>query len=412
MAHTSAKGAKTELAREIAKDEALSKLVTHALKLDHNRDEWARQDFVSALRAHVLNDMAASMKTHFEGSVAKNDPSIETSEDVHKAIKPDLYFKFYSGLRVNAQEMVWDAVRPPLERGADKLAHTAKALAKAQVGGSLELDERLEIPSNVEAIDVHLMPGSYHQESGEADLRAGSLYDNGLSVFSFGLMGQNLDDIGESIALWAGHKFQGFKPKRILEMGCTIGHNTQPWAKLYPDAEVIGIDVSAPCLRYAHARSQGQGVKVHYKQRNATQTGFEDESFDLIFTSMFLHELPKKDIRAVFAEAHRLLKPGGIMVHYELPPNKETTPYDGFYLDWDSYYNYEPFYKGYRDQDPLSLCVDAGFPESSFFQTVVPSIGWYGREAVIDSLSGEQSSDGNTGRLADGVKWFCYGATK
>ncbi|MEM7569086.1 MAG: class I SAM-dependent methyltransferase, partial [Pseudomonadota bacterium] len=253
---------------------------------------------------------------------------------------------------------------------------------------------------------------SYHQEHGENDLSAGALYDNGLSVFSFGLMGQNLDDIGESIALWAGHKFPGFAPERILEMGCTIGHNTQPWAKLYPDAEVIGIDVSAPCLRYAHARSQAQGVSVHYEQANATQTSFADNSFDLIFTSMFLHELPRKDIRAVFAEAHRLLKPGGIMLHYELPPNNQTDAYDGFYLDWDSYYNYEPFYKGYRDCDPATLCEEAGFVADSFFQTVVPSIGWYGRDAVIESMASDQSSDGNTGRLADGVKWFCYGAQK
>ncbi|MEO0412830.1 MAG: class I SAM-dependent methyltransferase [Pseudomonadota bacterium] len=389
----------------------MSKLVNHALKLKPSRDEWARQDFVSALRAHVLNDMAGSMKMHFESSIA-DKVEITSSEDVHAAIKPDLYFKFYSGLRVNAQEMVWDAVRPTLERDAEKLSDIAAELSQADVGGTLELDPELPIPSNVDAIDVHLMPGSYHQESGDKDLRAGALYDNGLGVFSFGLMGQNLDDIGESIALWAGKKFAGFEPERILEMGCTIGHNTQPWAKLYPKAQVIGIDVSAPCLRYAHARSQAQGVKVHYKQRNATQTGLDENSFDLIFTSMFLHELPKKDIQAVFKEAHRLLKPGGLMVHYELPPNNQTDAYDGFYLDWDSYYNYEPFYKGYRDQDPASLCTGAGFDPGSFFQTVVPSIGWYGREAVIDSLTAEQTSDANTGRLADGVKWFCYGARK
>ncbi len=308
--------------------------------------------------------------------------------------------------------MVWDAVRPTLEREADKLTDTATTLSQAEVGGTLALDPDFVVPSNVETIDVHLMPGSYHQESGNADLRAGSMYDNGLSVFSFGLMGKNLDDIGESIALWVKEKFADFHPGAILDMGCTIGHNTQPWAKQYPDAAVTGIDVSAPCLRYAHARSQAQGVKVHYQQENATQTNFADGSFDLVFSSMFLHELPKKDIRAVFKEAHRLLRPGGLMLHYELPPNDAMNAYDGFYLDWDSYYNYEPFYKGYRDLVPQELCADAGFAPDSFFQTVVPSIGWYGRDAVIESLTGEQAKDDNTGRLADGVKWYCYGARK
>ncbi|MEM6832712.1 MAG: class I SAM-dependent methyltransferase [Pseudomonadota bacterium] len=389
----------------------MSKLVDHALKLSPTRDEWARQDFVSSLRAHVLNDMANAMKAHYSSAIAPNVED-ETSETVHAAMKPDLYFKFYSGLRVNAQEMVWDAVRPTLEREADKLTDTATTLSQAEVGGTLALDPDFVVPSNVETIDVHLMPGSYHQESGNADLRAGSMYDNGLSVFSFGLMGKNLDDIGESIALWVKEKFADFHPGAILDMGCTIGHNTQPWAKQYPDAAVTGIDVSAPCLRYAHARSQAQGVKVHYQQENATQTNFADGSFDLVFSSMFLHELPKKDIRAVFKEAHRLLRPGGLMLHYELPPNDAMNAYDGFYLDWDSYYNYEPFYKGYRDLVPQELCADAGFAPDSFFQTVVPSIGWYGRDAVIESLTGEQAKDDNTGRLADGVKWFCYGAWK
>lgn len=393
----------------------MSKLISHDLKLTPTRDEWARQDFVSALRAHVLNDMANNMKSHYQKQIEPKMPQPpQNGQDVHKAIQSDLYFRFYSGLRVNAQELVWDAVRPTLERDAGRLEKTAEILTKKPVGGTLTLDESLEIPSNVEAIDVHLMPGSYHCESGHNDIRAGSLYDNGLGVFSFGLMGQNLDDIGESISLWVKEKFPDFKPNRILEMGCTIGHNTQPWAVTYPDADVVGMDVSAPCLRYAHARSQSQGVPVHYQQGNATRTDFEDESFDLIFSSMFLHELPVKDIKAVFAEAHRLLKPGGLMLHYELPPNTATAPYDGFYLDWDSFYNYEPFYKGYRDQAPLALCKEAGFPEDTFFQTVVPSIGWYGKDAVIESLSAPETDaqDDHTGRLADGVKWFSYGAWK
>lgn len=392
----------------------MSKLVSHALKLQPTRDEWARQDFVSALRAHVLNDMAGSMKQHYDHEIAPKLPAPpSTGQDVHAAMKPDLYFKFYSGLRVNAQELVWDAVRPTLERDAERLEEIASELETKNVGGSVTLDDDLDIPSNVEAIDVHLMPGSYHSQSGVNDLRAGSMYDNGLGVFSFGLMGKNLDDIGESISLWASEKFPQFRPKRILDMGCSIGHNTQPWAKTYPDAEVIGMDVSAPCLRYAHARSQSQGVQVHYQQGNATQAPYEDGSFDLVFSSMFLHELPKKDIAAVFKEAHRLLRPGGLMLHYELPPNAATSPYDGFYLDWDSFYNYEPFYKGYRDLDPHTLCAEAGFPSDDIFKTVVPSIGWYGRDAVIESLNTDtQSSDGNTGRLADGVKWFSYGAWK
>ena len=38
-------------------------------------------------------------------------------------------------------------------------------------------------------------------------------------------------------------------------------------------------------------------------------------NFFKLFSSMFLHELPNRQIRAFLAEAHRILKPGGIMLH-------------------------------------------------------------------------------------------------
>ncbi|MGL4541831.1 MAG: class I SAM-dependent methyltransferase, partial [Polymorphobacter sp.] len=234
---------------------------------------------------------------------------------------------------------------------------------------------------------------------------AGAIYENGLSVFSFGLMGNNLDDIGTSTVGWLKAHHPDFCPARILDLGCSVGHQTLPWARAYPQAAVFGIDVAAPCLRYAHGRAQSQGVTAHFEQRDARATGFADASFDLVFSSMFLHEMPRQDIARVFAEARRLLRPGGLMLHYELPPNNQMTPFDGFYLDWDCWYNNEPFYKAYRDSDPAALCVAAGFEPEKFFQTVVPSIGWYGAEALAEA----GAVGGNTGRLADGVQWFVYG---
>jgi ubiquinone/menaquinone biosynthesis C-methylase UbiE len=388
---------------------AMTRFVTHDLALTVTPEERAAQDFVSSLRGYVLNDMAAAMKRRFETRIAPRlaEPPAD-GQAVHKAMKPDPYFRFYSALRVNAQEMVWDSVRGAVERDREALDARGAALAndRSRASGTLELDPELAMPRNVTALDVHLMPGCYHHGDG---LAAGALYENGLSVFSFGLMGANLDDIGSSIALWLRTKHPDFRPERILDLGCSVGHQTLPWARTYPAAEVIGIDVAAPCLRYAHARAQSLGVTAHFKQRDARTTGFDGGSFDLIFSSMFLHELPLKDIHAVFAEAKRLLRPGGLMLHYELPPNGAMPPYDGFYLDWDSFYNAEPWYKTYRDQNPAELCAAAGFAADSYFQAVVPSIGWYG-EAAVREASAAEVADDHVGRLADGVRWFAYGA--
>ncbi len=387
----------------------MTRLVTHDLAVRPTRDELAAQGFTSSLRGYLLNDMAAGLKRHFETDIAPRLAApADDSRAVHAALKPDTLFRFYSALRIGAQDMVWASVGDAVARDAAALTGKAAALSadRSRAGGTLRLDPGLAVPRNVAALDVHRMPGGY--AAGD-DVTAGAVYDNGLSVFSFGLMGKNLDDIGESSAFWLKAKHPGFAPADILDLGCSVGHQTLPWKRAYPEAHVTGIDVAAPCLRYAHGRAQSQGVTCDFVQADATALPWPDASFDLVYSSMFLHELPLKDIRRVFAEARRVLRPGGLLLHYELPPNSQLSAYDGFYLDWDCWYNNEPYYKGYRDQEPAELCAAASFPADGFFQTVVPSLGWYGEAAVAAALAGPAAIGGNTGRLADGVQWFVYG---
>jgi ubiquinone/menaquinone biosynthesis C-methylase UbiE len=264
----------------------------------------------------------------------------------------------------------------------------------------------------VSAIDVHLLPGSYVRDP--QSLKTGAIYDQGLSVFSMGLMGDNLDDIGNSMSAYISRRYPDFKPERILDVGCTIGHNTVPWKQTYPDARVEAIDVAASGLLYGSARAKMQGQEIHFRQMSADQLDYPDESFDLVFSSMFLHEISNKTRAKTFAEAYRVLRPGGLMLHMELPPNREMDAFDAFYLDWDSYYNEEPFYKGFRDEDPQSLCAAAGFRAEDYIQFVVPSIGLYGSDAVTERARSNDGTafDDKTGRLADGVQWFGFGAWK
>jgi ubiquinone/menaquinone biosynthesis C-methylase UbiE len=387
----------------------------HDLRLAKTRDEKARQNFVSGLRSYVLNDLAGRLRSAYEGEVA---PAFERAHgrkpqdgpEVHEALRGHDAFRVYSSLRVSAQDMVWQSVLPVVDRERERLERQAAQLAARRLG-TLALDPTLEVPRSVKAIDVHLMPGNYDSEYGPDDLAAGAVYDNGLAVFSFGLMGRNLDDIGQSIARFVQLRYPEFRPQRILDLGCTIGHNTGSWKDTYPEAEVHGIDVAAPCLRYAAARARAQGREIHFRQMNAEQLDFPDASFDLVFSSMFLHEVPRKGIARVLAEAHRVLRPGGLMLHMELPPNSQLSPFDAFYLDWDSYYNNEPFYKPYRDLRPEQLCIDAGFAPGRYVQFVIPSVGWYGEEAFARALAAEASVDSDkTGRLADGIQWYCFGA--
>ena len=388
-----------------------------SLPIDFKRDDKARSAFVSALRRHVLEDLAGSMRADFNSRVAEQGPAGGWSaERVHQAMRSRESFRFYSALRTCSQDLLYQTVREPIERSSAALINEATRLARrgtrSGAGGSLTLDPRLPVPRSVSAIDIHLMPGSYHTEYGADDLTMGAVYEQRLAISTFGVFGPNLDDIGQSIARFMRLLHPGWRPQRILDLGCTVGHNTGAWKDVFPAAEVHGIDVSAPCLRYAHARARLQRRAVHYRQMNAENLDYADGSFDLVFSSMFLHELPRRSLARVFREAHRVLRPGGLMLHMELPPATQLSPYDSFQLDWDGHYNNEPFYRTFRACDPRQLIIEAGFAAKRYVQHVVPSWSALGATAWRRVARAEEPSvdSPQTGRLARGVRWFCFGA--
>jgi ubiquinone/menaquinone biosynthesis C-methylase UbiE len=385
----------------------------HPMNPQKTADEAARGRFVSGMRSLILNDLAADMKAAYDRRAVpawerSHGAPPQSSAEAHKAMRGDPAFNIYSAMRVQAQKMVWASVAESVEREAERLGAAARA-----AGGKVALNPTLEVPNNVGAIEVHLMPGSYTR--GGDSLEAGAVYDRGLAVFSMGLMGANLDDIGLSMSSYIRLKYPDFAPQRILDTGTTIGHNTLPWKQTYPDAEVIAIDAAPGVLVYGAARAAMQGQNVQFVQMCADKLDYPDASFDLVWSSMFLHELSKKQRATALAEAYRVLKPGGLMLHMELPPNAEMGAFDGFYLDWDSWYNEEPYYKGFRDEKPPELCAAARFAPTDYFQFVVPSIGIYGEQAIADLIASEAAEavgQATTGRLAEGVMWFGFGAWK
>ncbi|MEO7385339.1 MAG: class I SAM-dependent methyltransferase [Gammaproteobacteria bacterium] len=390
--------------------------LSHNLRLTPSQDERNRQEFVASLRHHILDHMATSMRNHYEQRVrpaferANGRPPVDGNE-VHDAMQAERYFRFYSSIRYNAQEMVFRSVIPVVDRNLEQL----NARARAEPGNFIP-DPDLAVPANVANIDVHLSPGSYHSEYDVDDVSAGAIYDNSINVFAFSQMGRDVDDVGHSFANYVRLAWPDFKPADILDAGCTVGHNTLPWAKTFPAAAVTGIDVSPGVVRYAAARACSFGLPVRFMQMNATQLSFPDESFDVVFSSMFLHELPLRDIRAYFREAFRVLKPGGLFLNMELPPNDRMEPYDGFYLDWDSYYNKEPWYKRFRDQNFRQLCTAAGFAGDRFVEAVVPRYTYTPlaefEAAVRQSLGRDAQFDNRTGRLSEDLRWYGFGAWK
>jgi SAM-dependent methyltransferase len=375
--------------------------------------ERARQRFISKLRRKILVDLAGDMKReYFEvvGPAAekKNGAPLDNPIAVRDAMEPTPIYQFYSGSRYKAQEMTWESVRPQVERNLETLMDIT-ANAQSDCGGTLRLDPSLEIPRYVSELDVHLMPGCFHSEYQNNDVAQGAIYSYGIGVFYGGLPSvKKGGGPAATIANYLKRGFPDFQPKRILDIGCTTGDGTFPFADVFPEAEVHGIDVGAPLLRYGHARAAAAGMPIHFSQQNAEKLDFEDNSFDVVTSSFFFHEVPIKATKAILKECYRILKPGGMMIHFELPPNSEADPYLNFYYDWDAYNNNEPYYTAFRRSSIIDLVTEAGFDRDNYLQKQLFNINTVPDEQFDACARGEIEAP----IIQNGGSWFTFGARK
>ncbi|MEY4056074.1 MAG: hypothetical protein RL519_1409, partial [Pseudomonadota bacterium] len=351
----------------------------HAALPRANHDERARQEFTKSLKQFVQQGLLPGLAPVYQNRAAKafekeyGKPPADRW-DIRKAMVKDLYFQHYAATNRIAQELLWESVIGSVER---QLPELEKAIAELSASSSatLESDTTFPVPRYISELDIHCMPGGYASEVDSHDIAQGAVYDRGVYLYSMGYGGPNNDDMGRSVCNYLKRNMPGFKPKRILDMGCTVGHSTVPYKELFPDAEVIGIDVGGPCVRYAHARAKALGQDISFMQRNAEDTGFEAGSFDLIVSHILLHETSGQAMPRIFRECHRLLKPGGLMIHADLPPFDLMDPFTQFILDNETYYNNEPFWGAMRDKDQIGMARDAGFPvETIRFDTAPMAI--------------------------------------
>lgn len=380
--------------------------VQHEMLPNATHDERARQNFVQSLKVHLATKVSPGNKVVYE---KRAKPRFEREQqrapqdrhDVRRVMKDEPYYQTWSALLRTSQEMMWDSVATSVERQLPDL--TVRAKTNGCALGSLTLDPALTIPSYHQAVDIHCQPGGYHTENSPSDIAAGAIYDRAVHIYAMGRMGPCNDDLGASLVMHLKAQYPHFQPNRILDMGCSVGHSTLPYADAYPSAEIQAIDVGAPMLRYAHARAEAFGKRVHFSQQNAEGTNFADGSFDLIVSHILLHETSAKAIRNIVRECYRLLTPGGMMFHVEVPQYHGMDPYDAFILDWDTYNNNEPFWGALHDMDLVALAGEGGFTAEQVIQTAIPS-------AFKMARSRTQLFQG--GDFGGGGQWFVFGATK
>ena len=389
---------------------AYDEVGTHGVSPQVRHDERARFNFLANLNNYLSMQVLPGVQTAYEARASKrfadeHGHAPETRKEVRAAMERDPYYQSWSSIRRNTMGMRQQAGRSVVLRQIDDI--NARAHKLNDNDPQLILDDSVEVPPYVAAVDIHCMPGCYYTEIGPGDVSVGANYDCGLFVTTGGQLGRYNDGGGQALVKWLQEQYEaGFRPKRILDIGCTVGHNIVPVAQAFPDTEIVAIDIGAPVLRYAHARAKSLGVNnITFRQANAESLDYEDGSFDLIITCMFLHETSSKALPRIMRETNRLLADGGRVVHIEQPSYSDDMPlFEQFMRDWDTYNNNEPFWGAMHCMDMFDEMEAAGFDRDK--------MATIGLQAVVDEDIFPNAANDDTEDFGRKAAWHVYVAGK
>jgi SAM-dependent methyltransferase len=101
--------------------------------------------------------------------------------------------------------------------------------------------------------------------------------------------------------------FDGYRGKRVLEVGCGAGTDLVRFAR--SGAIVTGVDLSPSAIALARDNFSQQQLQADLREADGERLPFADDSFDLVYAHGVIQYAASD--RAVVDECRRVLKPGG-----------------------------------------------------------------------------------------------------
>lgn len=170
--------------------------------------------------------------------------------------------------------------------------------------------------------------------------------------------------------------------RRILDMGCGTGHYTTALTRRFPQAEVHGTDCSERLLQYAVRVANEHGWAWRLRRVPNERTQYPDAHFDLVSSYILLHELPRRAIASSFAEAFRVLRPGGDLLMADVTRYQQMDPIAVWQQDSAAHREKEPFWRESATLDLAAAAREAGFTNARSYGLGETKYPWivYGRK--------------------------------
>jgi ubiquinone/menaquinone biosynthesis C-methylase UbiE len=123
--------------------------------------------------------------------------------------------------------------------------------------------------------------------------------------------------------------------QHILDVACGTGRGTAGLAKAVGvSGRVDALDLSEAMLDQARMKIEKLGLsdRVHFKQGNARELPYPDETFDLVYNGYMFDLIPLDGFMPILKEMARVLKPGGKLVLVNMSkPDKRKTFFEKIY---------------------------------------------------------------------------------
>lgn len=355
----------------------IDRTATHEMLARPTHDEAARTQYIVQLKNHLRRyedgNRVALEKRAGPAYAAVHGQFPQTVEQITEAMVGDPFYQIWSAFSRSAQDVMWNAVGTTIHRELPRMTEVAQRLSSAPAGGTCRTSLDFKAPDDAYAAHIHGQPGGYMLgEESPTNFVAGAFYESGGNAYSLGTGIGTRDSKSAAIIEYLKEHYPDFKPRRILDLACSSGGATVGYSAAFPEAEVYGVDVAPGLLRYAHLRAEAMGLKAHFHQMDAGALDFEDDSFDLVISHNMMHEVSREALGRIFSEARRVVRPGGIVVHQDVPvKGSDFSPFEKFIFSWQTKNNDEPFWDDFTDAHVPSVMLEAGFSEQEVIETTV-----------------------------------------
>lgn len=354
----------------------IDRTVTHDLLARPVHDEAARTQYIVQLK-NRLRGLEAGNKRVLEQRAAPRyraalGKSPETVEEITQAMETDPFYQIWSALSRSAQDVMWNTIDETVQRDLPRMTQAAGRYQGAPAGGTVAIKPDFVAPADAWAAHIHGQTGGYMREDGKDDFVAGALYESGGNAFSAGTGIGTRDSKSAAVIEFLQERYPDLKPRRILDLACSAGGATVGYAAAFPDAEIHAVDVAPGLLRYAHLRAEAMGLKIHFHQMDAGALDFADGEFDLVVSHNMMHEVSRPMLSKIFAEARRVAKPGGVVLHQDVPvKGADFTAFEKFIFAWQTRNNDEPFWDDFTGVHVPSVMLEVGFTPDEVLETTV-----------------------------------------